>query len=368
MPSASKTSIGLDVRMLESSGIGTTIRGLLDHLTGDQRSRLTLIGPREFRGRYPESGYIETGFPVYSLTQHWAFGRRLMKENLSLYHMPHYDVPLSYSGPLIVTVHDLIHYLYPQYSTKPFTKLYSAFLLRHAAAKADRIIAVSENTKKDLIVNFPQSAEKIVVIENAVDRVFSPLIAEQVDPVMRRHKLNAGYFLYVGNIRASKNTLALLDGYAALKKSRPSVPELVIAGKNSYADLDVEKRGGPGTRYLGLIDGADLTALYNGASIFVFPSLYEGFGLPPLEAMACGIPVLASRAASLPEVCGDAAEYLDENNAQGIAAKLAFLSGSTKRRHQLREKGLERAKKFSWDRFAQRTWAVYEDVLKKRTA
>ncbi len=351
--------VGLDVRMIQFSGIGTTIRGLLDHLPAERLRQMTLYGPSNWANPYP-CELRPADDPVYGAHQHWRYGRFLNREKLSVYHMPHYDVPLSYRGRFVATVHDLIHFLFPQFSTKPFTRAYSWFLLRHVTRRAERIITVSENTKKDLIRLFPQSEPKVEVIYPAVDRHYTPIGNELMKRVMREHRLEPGYLLYVGNLREGKNTRRLIRVYMDLKRRR-DLPPLVLVGKNSLTDLDLSKYE-PHIRAIGTVSFHDLPAIYSAASVFLFPTLYEGFGLPPLEAMACGTPVIVSNVSSLPEVCADAAEYVDPASDQSLSQAIERLVDSGPRRAELREAGLLRAKKFSWRTFADRTWRIYEDV------
>lgn len=340
--------IGLDTRMLRYSGIGVTIEELLRALTPEQRAQIQQVG-------------AETNYPIYTLRQHWGYGRLLNRQRFDLYHMPHYDVPLSYRGRLVVTVHDLIHYLFPEYSSKPFSRLYARFVLGCAVARAKKVIVVSSHTESDLHKHFPKSKGKTVVIPPAAGGQFAPVEDPTLGKVLKSHRLERGYLLYVGNLRPSKNTKNLIMGYAALKKERTDTPPLVLVGKSFYKEGELENIS-DSVRFLGTVDHDDLPALYTGASLFVFPSLYEGFGLPPLEAMSCGTPVLSSRAASLPEVCGKAAEYFDDLSSEAIADKLRVLLSTPERLAQMREAGLRQAKQFSWKSFAEKTWRVYEEV------
>ncbi len=354
--------IGLDVRMIGNSGIGTTIQELLNQFSPEQKKDLVLLGNS---AESPDRAcvYKQVPYPIYGLKQHWAYGRLLNKARLNLYHMPHYDVPYSYRGPLVVTVHDLIHYLFPQYSTKPLTRLYSNMMLHHVTRAASHIITVSENTKRDLLNAFPRAAEKTTVLYPAVDRAFAPVKGAALQDVLVYYRLLPGYLLYIGNLREGKNTRRLLRSYERLAAEKNDLPPLVLAGRNSLPDLKFSPDN-PRIRYLGEVPAEDLPALYSGASLFVFPSLYEGFGLPPLEAMACGTPVITSSVASLPEVCGDAAMYVDPLSERDIAEKIWSLCESLKAREVLRSKGFERVKNFSWSRFADGTWKIYEDVAR----
>jgi glycosyltransferase involved in cell wall biosynthesis len=357
--------LAFDARLINNSGIGTTIDRMLSRWSAEQRAQVELMTPPGWENPYHMS---QRTVPekVYGLAQHWGYGRRLARGGYDLFHMPHYDVPISYRGRLVVTVHDLIHYLLPEYSTKPFTRLYSHFLLSHVARRANRIICVSNSTKNDFLELFPQAEPRVKVVSPAVDNV-SDAESDRLttDRVLERHRLQPGYFLYVGNLRKGKNTLGLIRAYKILKSLDGSVPPLILVGHNSLPLSDLFPLP-DGVRLLGLVDRGDLPVLYRQALGFVFPSFYEGFGLPPLEAMAHGAPVIVSNRASLPEVCGPAALYVDPVSGDDIAGKMLQLWREPGTRDQLRAAGFKNIQRFSWDRFAQQTWEIYEDVCKER--
>ncbi len=356
--------IGLDARMVQSSGIGTTIRQLIEHWTPEQRRQVVLWSAPGWSNPY---GMRQEPAPdsIYSLRQHWRYGRRLQRAELDLFHMPHYDVPLSYRGRLVATVHDLIHYLLTEYSTKPFSKLYSYLLLSHVAQRANRIICVSESTKKDFVSLFPKAQDRVRVISPGVELPVAVPSDDVRKRVLAHHALQAGYILYVGNLRKSKNTLGLIAAYARLKAQRPDAPPLVLAGHNSLP-RSLSRKLPDGVRLLGEVPQDHLPVLYQQALFFAFPSFYEGFGLPPLEAMAYGTPVMASDRASLPEVCGSAALYVDPASTDAMADAMMRLALEADTREKLRRAGLENVKRFSWETFADQTWRIYEDVLQEK--
>ncbi|MCG3203803.1 MAG: D-inositol-3-phosphate glycosyltransferase [Elusimicrobia bacterium] len=353
--------IGLDVRWIDSSGIGTTIRGLLDYLTSAQLGQMVLYGVPGWKNPYP-CEFREVPEAVYGIRQHMSYASRLNKDVMDLFHVPHFDVPYFYKGPFISTVHDLIHFKFPEYSTKPLTKLYSGLMLRHVSKCAQRIIVVSQQTKRDLIQFFPEAELKITVLNPAVDKSFSPVAQNELEKIINRYSLKKGYALYVGNLRASKNTPFLIRAYSHLLKNNPLLPPLVLAGKNSLPPQEIPHLP-QNVRLLGSVPQGDLPALYSGASVFVFPSLYEGFGIPPLEAMACGTPVIASRVASIPEVCGEAALYFDPHSEKGLEDVLLELIGNESLKISLRQKGFDQVKRFSWAVWARETWKIYEEVV-----
>lgn len=352
--------IGIDVRMIGHSGIGTTIRELLANLTDAQRRRLVLFAPPGWRNPY-ESQMIETPYPIYGLRQHLFLSAVFRRAGIDLLHTPHYDMPYGYSAPFVATVHDLIHVKFPKWSSKPLSGLYATLLLRKVASQARAVITVSESTKRDLIARWPTIAPRVHVVYPAVNPAFHERDPRAVAARLTRENLPSRYFLYVGNLRASKNSAGLLAAYGRLRSSWPECPDLVLAGRN-FLGSQLNLRA-PGVRHLGEAPFDLLPWLYAGALAFVFPSFYEGFGLPPLEAMACGAPVIASARASLPEVCGDAAAYVDPIDLDGLAAEMRSLAESERKRAALRERGRRNAARFSWRRFARETWSVYETAM-----
>jgi glycosyltransferase involved in cell wall biosynthesis len=235
-------------------------------------------------------------------------------------------------------------------------------MLERVSRRAARIVVVSENTRRDLETHFPASRGKIQIIYPGLNPQHRAPSVDVSQSVLKKHGLAKGYLLYVGNLRASKNTPRLIAAYSALRASMPDAPPLVLAGKNFLKELSSESLPA-GVKMLGAVEGSDLPALYANASIFVFPSLYEGFGLPPLEAMACGAPVLTSWAASLPEVCGKAAVYVDPLSEASIAEGIKELLMSPSKREELIALGFANIKRFSWARFAASTWQVYHDAM-----
>lgn len=350
--------IALDVRMIESSGIGTTIRELLDHLESAKLKQLVLYGNQGWKNTY-ESDFQPTPYPIYGLKQHWNYAQFINGQNIKLYHMPHFDVPYFIRKPFVMTVHDLIHILFPEYSTKSFSKVYAQFILKAAAKKAKRIFVVSENTKKDLLNFMPEIIEKIRVIYPGVSQKFKPQSVGDSKNVLGKYNLIPGYIFYVGNLRASKNTIRLISAYGKLYQADKSVPPLVLAGKNFLGKSDF----GPHVKYIGIVKTDELPYLYSQAQFFVFPSLYEGFGLPVLEAMACGIPVISSNRASLPEVGGDAAIYFDPESESDLISKMNQLIQSPESFPSIIERGKKQVLKFSWDEYAGKIWHEYESVL-----
>ncbi len=352
--------IALDARMVRHSGIGSYLRGLLSGFSKEELDRIVLMGPPE--ALPPAAGVLPASEPIYGWREQWAMPRRLRKIAPSLLHVPHFNIPLAYPGPLVVTIHDVIHLLFPQFSRARFAAVYARFMLSRVAARTALVMADSECTKRDL-VRFGFSDKKIRVVPLAVDGRFRPVDPAEAAKRVGRYGLTPGYLLYVGNLRPIKNIPRLVEAYALLRRRRPDVPPLVLAGRDQMSRESAAWRSDPSIKFPGEIASEDLPALYSAAGLFVFPSLYEGFGLPPLEAMACGCPVVASGAGSLPEVLGDAALTVDPDDAGSIADGMERALTDSGLRADLSRRGREQAGRFSWRATAQAVFRIYDEAL-----
>jgi alpha-1,3-rhamnosyl/mannosyltransferase len=276
----------------------------------------------------------------------------------------------------VLTIHDLTTLVHPEFHAPDNTVMHTA-KERFAREQADHIIAVSHSTMRDIVTHLHVPPERISVIHEAADTSrFHPYPPEQVRPMLERYQLQAGgYLLSIGTLEPRKNYTRLIEAYAMLRQQLASQgsepPPLLIAGGQGWLYEDIlatPARCGieQHVRFLGKVPDADLPLLLAGARLFVYPSLYEGFGLPVLEAMACGVPVLASSSTSLPEVLGDAGLYCNPNDSSSIAHGLRELLQHPQQTERLRHMGLQRAASFSWQRAARDVLAVYEQVLASR--
>lgn len=349
--------------MIGHSGIGAYIRGFLSGLREDQLQQMVLLGEVDKLKTYP-CRTVPAPEPIYSLREQWTFPRRVEALKPDVLHVPHYNVPWLTGSPLVATVHDLNHLLFPELARRPFARLYARTLLSRLARRARKILADSERTKRDL-VRFGAPAEKVKVVYAAVDETLVPPGAAETKDRLARHNLSPGYILYLGNIRKIKNVPRLLAAYEILRGTVPDAPTLVLAGEDQMPEETRPFRGRKDIRFLGPVPAEDVPALYTGAGLFVFPSLYEGFGLPPLEAMACGCPVVASTGGSLPEVLGDAALLTDPGDTEGLARAMERTLSDGGLRRALVEKGRVRAKHFSWKDSARKIFEIYEEVLSR---
>lgn len=258
----------------------------------------------------------------------------------------------------IVTVHDIIAYLYSEFGV---TGIRYKYLLNRTLKTADKIITDSYSTKKDLINYFNVPEQKINVIYLAADDKFKLLDPQEIDPILKKYEVLSPYIFYVGGFMTHKNIPTLIKAFYELKKEE--IPhKLVFTGKNSNKKIyNLIQRLGLQKHiiFLGYVESEDLPALYNGADLFVYPSLYEGFGLPPLEAMSCGCPVVASNTSSLPEVVGDGGIMVDPYDVDELANAMHRVLTNDWLRINLIRRGLKRAKMFSWEKCAKETLEVY---------
>jgi glycosyltransferase involved in cell wall biosynthesis len=284
----------------------------------------------------------------------------------SLFHATeHLLMPLR-GIPTVMTVHDLIFRHLPAHH-KALNRWYLNWTMPLYCRRADHIIAVSETTRQDIISAYHLSPEKVTVIHEAAAPHFRPQSAEAQRRVRQTYGLPDRYLLYVGTIEPRKNLERLLDAWAPLYQA-DDCPPLVIVGRRGwlsdgfFAALEASPVQ-DGVMLTGYVPDADLPALYSAATAFVFPSLYEGFGLPPLEAMACGTPVICANVSSMPEVVGDAALLVDPEDALSIRQALRRITHDADLADELRARGTSRAAAFSWTRVAEETMAVYARLL-----
>jgi glycosyltransferase involved in cell wall biosynthesis len=288
--------------------------------------------------------------------------------NLDLLHSLHYTRPLRLSCASVVTFHDMTFFLFPQLHTRA-RRLFFPTVMRTSARQADAIITVSESTRQDAIRLLSIDPGKVFTTQLGVDPTFRPIndIGE-MDDVAAKYDLHENFILYLGTIEPRKNLPVLIRAFRQLVDSG-SKHKLVLVGKYGWMykevldlvdDLDLENM----VRFTGYIPQEELPLVYNLASLFVYPTKYEGFGLPALEAMACGVPVITTKIASLPEIVGDAGILIPSNNIEELFNAMSRVLEDQALREKLTSDGQLRAKKFSWERTAQLTWQVYQQVMK----
>jgi len=367
--------IGIDVRMIDKTGIGQYIKNLIFNLAKiDKANHYTL-----FLNKVQQENYIDTRkndnfekrfirSPIFTIKEQIEFPFRLVLKNIDVFHSPHFILPLLYPMKYIVTIHDLIPIIFPEELTSKRAKIYYRSMLFSATQRANKIIAVSNYTKKDIvnICNIPPI--KIEVVYEGVNDWYRPIKDKHIlDNIKRKFSINGEFLLYVGLSKPHKNLVRLIKAFKILRKNVKIDLKLVIAGKIDprYPEprkitnkLDLKED----IIFTDFVSDQDLILLYNAAKIFVFPSLYEGFGLPPLEAMACGTPVVSSRVTSLAETLDGAALTFDPLDIYDMADKIYQVVRDENLRRELREKGIRWVKKFSWEKCARETLKVYEKV------
>ena len=307
---------------------------------------------------------VETAVSPFSLSQQWQIPRLLRQIQANLYHSPYYLMPYRIPLPTIVTIYDLTPQLFPQYVSNRARTLFR-LTTRFAISQANHIISISQATSRDLQQHY-SSTLPITTIPLAPDLQFKPQSASEITRIRQKFDLPENYVLYFGINKPHKNLVNLLHAWQLLVE-QTAVPTLVIAGAwdNRYpeAKLEAEALGlQNAVRFLGPIETPDVPPLYAGAMLFVFPSRYEGFGLPVVEAMACGTAVACAYTSSLPEVGGEAALYFDPNDVEEMAAQIGRLLANQTLRQEMAESSLRQASCFSWQQTAVKTLALYRDL------
>lgn len=315
--------IAIDARMVNKSGIGTCIQ----HWLKDVGYAIALGDPKELEVYDNVPTHIPFISSIYGYKEQLKFPyRALRKQKPDVLHIPHCNVPLFYSGKMLVTIHDLTHLVYPEFLPFKLVHLYFKFIFWFVSKRANKIITVSESTKRDLLRFYKMDESKIKVIPLGVGKEFVKKSPSEIDYLYEKFNLprDKKILLYVGNLLPHKNLNGLMEGFAQMTGKENC--QLLLVGKafDGRTTATREKELGLEnlTTHVGMVSQEDLVAFYNLADLFVLPSLYEGFGLPVLEALACGTPVVCSNTSSLPEVGGKVAKYFDPKDAASIARAL----------------------------------------------
>lgn len=354
------------------SGNETYIRGLIEGflavdppfdilLYHTARSRLPSGLPAD--RFHPRRVWPAANLPRVLGASPWAARR----DKLDLFHAT-YTLPPALPCPGIVTVHDVSFRLFPR-AFSPRDRLVLSLAVARSVRVATRVITISESSRRDILRLYRVPEERVTAIPLAASARFQPVTsAARLDEVRHRYNLPRDYILAVGNLQPRKNLPRLLRAYAELKLHDDAVPSLVLAGKALWRESDVYRTAttlglAGAIVFTGYVPDNDLAALYSGALCFVYPSLYEGFGLPVLEAMACGTPVIASATSSIPEVAGDAALLVNPLEEAELARAMRRLIDDESLRARLRSNGRAHAANFSWTVTARRTGEVYAEAI-----
>jgi len=382
-PSARSARVGLNAQLLSltetyrGAGINGYIHNLLHRLPAaaldlhftaflNERSFVPPSGLAVQYARWP------TGRPSVRIVWEQMHLPRLLRVlGIDLLHGLAYAIPLASPCPTVVTVHDLTFFRFPE-TLKPFKRCYLRAATRSATKRATRIIAVSRQTRDDLVQILQVPMEKVDVVHNGVSEAFHPVAAEDVAAFRQRRGLPPRFILFLGTLEPRKNVERLLEAFARWLKSAGremcDAVKLIVAGARGWYFEHIFARAAElgladAVLFPGFLPAPELPWWYRSAACFVYPSLYEGFGLPVLEAMACGTPVITSAASSLPEVAGDAAITVNPYDVAALVEAIGQVMEDAEQREEMRQAGLRQAARFPWSKAAAETAAVYRRAL-----
>lgn len=389
--------IGIDARMSgpAHAGIGRYVENLIKELSKNKNLELVLF-VRKSNQAIRQSGnqaIVEADIPHYSLAEQFLMPGIIKKAQVDLMHFPHFNIPVFYTGKYVVTIHDLIKHASRGMETTTRTPwlywlkyLGYKFVFRQAVKRAVKILVPSQWVKKQLIEIYGLPEDKVVVTYEGVGEKFQHSAfslprgkagIQHSAQVLSKYKISKPFIIYTGSLYPHKNIERLIQSISAIGRSAPGGKlvkiSLVISCarsvfwerlKKEVQELDAEKF----VNLVGFAPDEELAVLYTQAEAFVFPTLSEGFGLPGLEAMACGCPVVCSDIPVLREVYGEAAEYFDPYDISDMAEKIKRVTGDQATKDRLRNDGLEQVKKYSWAKMAKETLKVYGEVVRKEIA
>jgi glycosyltransferase involved in cell wall biosynthesis len=371
--------VAIDIRRAGDFGVGTYIRNIVNQFARtDSETEYLLIGQQRHLDQFDPlpANFQLLEYPAEpgSFHTHMHLPFLLRNRDVDILHMPWFYAPAIVTTRLVITVHDLTDVLAPPVGSTPLVQAGRLFFARRALNRADRILAVSHSSKRELSRVFGVPEEKIEVVYNALDERFlrEPMPTD-ADRVLERHAVTDPFVLYAGNIKPQKNLPRLIEAFAVAKADLRDHPKyaglkLLLIGDSAEEHSDLRRavlrsRVQGEVRFLGFVPHPVLRVFYSRAQAFLFPSLYEGFGLPPLEAMAHGTPVLTSNASSLPEVFADAALLVNPENVFEIARGIRQILTEDETREALIRRGHDLVQKYSWARSANEVREVYRSVL-----
>ena len=372
-----KKIIGIDARLYgtKNKGLGRYVQEIVDRVTaaGQGRRYIIFLSPDNFGSFQPAGANVAKVLVRarwYSLAEQFIMPWLIWRHRLDLIHVPHFNVPFFCPAKLVVTIHDLILTKFP--STRATTRssivyrfknLSYRIIIKRAIKRAEQIIAVSEFTKADVVAQFGAKKEKISVSYEGIFDIVSLGLKNNDKNVLLSYNIHSPYILYVGNAYPHKNLDGLIRVFGQVE-SQISGLSLVLVGKKDYFyERLQEENKNKKIIFTGYVSDSGLVKIYRQALVYVFASKYEGFGLPPLEAMSQGCAVLSSNKASMPEILGEAAMYFDPNDEKEMAQKIVDICSSPEERQKLIAKGYEQIKKYSWSECAEITLRVYNKAL-----
>ncbi len=374
MKAKNPIKIGIDARFYgpKQKGLGRYVQKLVENLESEDVVNKYIVFLRkenwdEYNPKNPNFKKVLADYRWYSFKEQFLMPWKIKREKIDLMHFPHFNVPVFYFKPFVVTIHDLILKRFPTrrasalgffpYWLKSFAYQIVIFL---ALKRAKKIIAISNYTKSDILKYFRVSQEKIEVIyEGGVIARRETGAAPESGGLPPN--IPKPYLLYVGNAYPHKNLERLILAFDKLNRSCKTKLQLVLVGEIDYFYKRLQKEFAyiQGLIFAGFVRDSELEVLYRNAALYVFPSMCEGFGLPPLEAMDCGLPVVSSNATCLPEVLGNAAVYFNPENIEEMTKKIKEVLSDAKTREKLILKGHERVKKYDWGKMARETIKIY---------
>jgi glycosyltransferase involved in cell wall biosynthesis len=361
--------IVLDARMINHSGIGTNIKNMIPSLVDNYN--LTLLGNAEILGSFSwsrQTRMINTTSSIYSIKEQIELPMKIPRCDLFI--SPHYNIPIFKirASKRAVIINDVNHLVYAE--KLPLVKsTYAKYMINAAIRKSDKVITISEFSKNEIIkfANVKKKEINIVYCSLDSDTLKKQIQEKSIDKIRSSYKLPESYFLYIGSIKPHKNLRMAINAFNAWSKNGSPATKLVLIGVNkNELERDVEiipLIDQNNIIILGFVKDSELPSIYKNAECLIFPSVYEGFGLPPLEAMICGCPVLASNSASIPEVCGDAALYFDPFNTTELVEKMTLLRNDKTLRNELISKGYKNILRFSRGKFAQNLKRELDDTI-----
>lgn len=368
--------IGFDARAINlynGTGIGTYTQNILKHILNLDKENFYHIywwGENYSNFSKDNSKIILTSKRRKHFYEEYYFPYNLSKENVDLYHVPQNGMGLSKntSCKKVVTVHDLIPYTMPETVGKGYLKKFLKNMPQ-LIYDADAIITVSEYSKKDILRFFPIDEKKIFVTHLAADEKYKPLNKDKCNYILKNYyDIDYPFILYIGGFSPRKNIKSLLISFSKIYKKLDKDYKIVIVGANKNGSkilIDMAKKLNIESKvvFTGFVPENHLPILYNSCETFVYPSLYEGFGLPPLEAMCCGAPIITSNITSIPEVVGDGGLLIDPNDINEFSNALEKTLLDISFRYELQKKALKRSSLYSWENTARNTLKVYNNII-----
>ncbi len=378
--------IGIDARKIlnpekgEVAGIGHYTYHLMRHLLDiDKINEYTLFFDYRLAKRKLEKFKRKNVKIKYFPFRHYkrylglVYSRLLVtatlaRENLDVFHFPAGSIPAKYTGKKLLTVHDLAIWKHPDLFAK-IERRQARSLTSTTLKNVEKIIVVSDATRADIREIFDINPEKIKVIYNGIDkRFFIEPTSAKINDLKKKYKIKKDYILYLGQLEPRKNLTRLIEAFSELKERNLGENfQLVIAGGSGWLAKEIRHIASDSEYcediiFAGYIEPDDLTSIFRGAKLFVFPSIYEGFGMPVVEAMACGLPVVLSDIPALKEVAGDVGVFVNPYSVSGMARAMWRVLSSNSLQKELTQKGLKRAEEFSWEKCARETLELYKKV------